>query len=68
MNNDILAGKWDQLKGTVQKKWGDLTDDEVNQINGDATKLSGILQERYGKTKEETEEEIEHWVRSGDVW
>ncbi len=64
MNSDIIQGKWKQLKGSVQHKWGDLTDDEVDQIEGDATKLSGLIQERYGRTKEQAEEEIEEWQNS----
>lgn len=63
MNKDILEGKWTQLKGSVQKEWGKLTDDEVNQIEGDAQKLSGLLQERYGKSLEEAEQAIEDWQK-----
>jgi uncharacterized protein YjbJ (UPF0337 family) len=32
MNTDVLQGKWTQLKGTVRKQWGKLTDDDVDQI------------------------------------
>lgn len=63
MNEDILKGKWEQLKGTVQKKWGELTNDEVNQIAGDSKKLSGLLQERYGHSKEDAEKEINEWMK-----
>jgi uncharacterized protein YjbJ (UPF0337 family) len=61
MNKDILKGNWKQLKGEVQKQWGKLTDDEVEQAEGDVTKLAGLLQEHYGKTKEEAHREIEGW-------
>ena len=63
MNSDIIKGKWEQLKGSVQKQWGELTDDEVDQIEGDATKLSGLLQERYGKSKDEAEREVDEWQK-----
>lgn len=63
MNRDMIEGKWKQLKGSVQKEWGDITDDEVDQIEGDANKLSGILQERYGKSKEEAENAIDEWQK-----
>ena len=56
MNKDILEGKWKQLKGEVQKKWGKLTNDDLDVIDGDREKFSGILQERYGKSKDEAEE------------
>ncbi len=63
MNKDILEGKWNQFKGSAQKKWGKLTDDDLDQIQGDRTKLAGKIQEAYGKTKEEVEEELKAWER-----
>lgn len=62
MNTDILKGKWEQLKGTVQKKWGELTNDEIEQIAGDSKKLTGLIQERYGRSKEDAEKEIKEWM------
>lgn len=55
MNKDIIEGKWEQLKGTLQKNWGKLTNDDLDIIKGDAKLLAGKLQERYGMTKEEAE-------------
>ena len=55
MNSDILKGKWNQIKGDVKKSFGKLTDDDMLMIEGDATKAAGILQERYGYTREEAE-------------
>ncbi|AHG63450.1 CsbD family protein [Advenella mimigardefordensis] len=64
MNKDIAAGKWEQIKGSVKQTWGDLTDDDVAQINGSAQKLAGILQEKYGRTKEEAERQVnDFWSR-----
>lgn len=59
MNKDIFAGKWEQLKGTVQKNWGKLTDDDLDVIKGDSKKLVGKLQERYGMSKEEAKKEVD---------
>lgn len=61
MNKDILEGKWEQVKGEVQKKWGKLTDDDLDVVQGDAKKLAGKLQEKYGMTKEEAEKEVEDY-------
>ena len=55
MNMDILKGKWNQVKGDLKKSFGKLTDDDMMVIEGDMTKASGILQERYGYTREEAE-------------
>ena len=63
MNWDIIQGKWDQLKGSVKQEWGELTDDEVTQINGDRDKLSGKLQERYGWAKADADEKMNDFMR-----
>jgi uncharacterized protein YjbJ (UPF0337 family) len=63
MNTDVLQGKWTQLKGTVRKQWGKLTDDDVDQIQGDAEILQGRIQERYGRTKEEAKQEVDKWLQ-----
>ncbi len=58
MNWDIIEGKWDQAKGAIKKKWGELTDDEITQMNGERDKIAGKLQEKYGWTKEQAEREL----------
>jgi uncharacterized protein YjbJ (UPF0337 family) len=62
MNSDILKGKWNQLKGSVRKQWGNLTDDDVDKIQGDAEQLLGRIQERYGRSREEAESEVDRWL------
>ena len=59
MNQDILAGKWKQMRGELKTWWGNLTDDDVERIGGQKDKLIGLLQERYGYTREQAEQEIE---------
>ena len=63
MNWDIIQGKWDQLKGSAKQQWGELTDDELNQINGDRDKLAGKLQERYGWAKTDVDEKMNDFFR-----
>lgn len=62
MNSDILSGKWKQIKGDVKAKWGKLTDDDVDRIEGNYEKFVGMIQERYGKSREESEKEVEHYL------
>lgn len=62
MNEDVLQGKWKQLKGEIKTMWGDLTDDEIDQIEGKRDKLVGKLQEKYGYTRQEAEDEIEDFI------
>lgn len=63
MNWDIVAGKWDQLKGSVKEKWGDLTDDELTEAAGERDKLAGKLQEKYGWTKQEAESQLDDFFK-----
>jgi uncharacterized protein YjbJ (UPF0337 family) len=61
MNWDQVAGNWKQFKGTVKEKWGKLTDDDLEVIQGKKDQLVGRLQERYGYTKEQAEKELNSW-------
>ena len=59
MATDILEGKWKQMKGDVKEWWGELTDDEIDQVGGKKDQLVGKLQEKYGWEKAKAENEIE---------
>ena len=63
MNTDILEGKWKQLRGEIRETWGELTDDEIEQIAGKRDKLAGTLQEKYGWSREEAERHIDDFLR-----
>lgn len=52
INEDTVKGKWKEVKGGIQKMWGKLTDDELDQAQGDLKSLSGIIQRRYGESKD----------------
>ena len=59
MNNDVLEGKWKQIRGHAKVWWGKLTDDDLQKVDGKSDKLIGLLQEKYGYTRQQAEEEIE---------
>ena len=61
MNEDIMKGKWMQVRGDAKKMWGKLTDDDLEQINGDKDKLIGILQERYGYNRQQAYQEYDRF-------
>ena len=67
MNKDILEGKWKQLRGKVQEEWGELTDDELDQIAGMRDQLVGKIQEKYGYTREEAERQVEDFLDDEDT-
>lgn len=58
INENLLRGKWNELKGEVQKLWGRLTDDELEQTKGDAKSLSGLVQQKYGLKEEEFRDKV----------
>ena len=56
-----LKGNWKQLKGSVKEKWNELTDDDIEAMEGRREKIIGKIQERYGETKysaEQIEQEL----------
>jgi len=63
VDENILKGKWRQLKGEVKSQWGKLTDDDVDRAEGDAEKLIGRVQERYGYQRDEAKREVDDFVR-----
>lgn len=52
MNRDQAEGKWEQVKGRARKAWGELTDDDFAKAEGSQEKLYGIIQEKFGDSKE----------------
>lgn len=63
MNTDTLEGKWKQLKGEIKRRWGKLTDDDLTQAEGSTEKLIGRLQERYGYSKEQAQQEVQEFIK-----
>lgn len=64
MNQDIIQGKWTQLKGSLHAQWGKLTDDDLARSDGNRQYLVGKLQERYGWQKDKAEQEIKSFEQS----
>jgi len=62
MNADILKGKWKEIKGQVKEKWGKLTDDDLITVEGKVEKLLGILQKKYGYSREKVEKEYSEFI------
>jgi uncharacterized protein YjbJ (UPF0337 family) len=59
-----IAGNWKQFSGEIRRKWGLLTDDDIEQIHGHREILMGKLQERYGYAQEDAQRKVEDWERS----
>jgi uncharacterized protein YjbJ (UPF0337 family) len=63
MNQDILEGKWKQLRGKAQQRWSQLTDSDLGRINSKRQELPGLLQAKYGFAKEKAEQEIDRFLK-----
>ncbi len=63
MNWDVIQGQWKQMKGSIKEKWGKLTDDDIDMINGKKDQLVGKLQQRYGWSRDQAEREADAWAR-----
>lgn len=53
-----LKGRWNEIKGKLKQKYGELTDDDLTFIEGKEEELFGRLQKKIGRTKEEIRNEI----------
>jgi len=62
MNWDQVEGKWKQMKGSVKEKFGKMTDDDLQMIEGNRDKFVGKLQERYGYAREEAQRRADEWA------
>jgi uncharacterized protein YjbJ (UPF0337 family) len=61
VNSDQLQGKWKQVKGAVKEKWGKLTDDDIDVIDGKSDQLVGKIQERYGIARDVAQKQVDEW-------
>jgi uncharacterized protein YjbJ (UPF0337 family) len=50
------------MKGDIRSRWGKLTDDDLSQIQGEAEKMIGKLQERYGYKRDQAERELNEFL------
>jgi len=66
LNEDTFEGKWKQAKGQVKQWWGELTDDDLLQVEGNRDKLVGKLQEKYGYTRQKADDEVNRRFKDYD--
>ncbi|MAQ37462.1 general stress protein CsbD [Thioclava sediminum] len=64
MNWDQIKGSWKEMKGKARENWGELTDDELEEAAGHREQMVGLIQKKYGKTKEDAEREVDTWSSS----
>lgn len=59
MNTQTLQGRWNELRGEIRKRWGELTEDEIEHFEGDVDGLVGHIQHRTGQSREAIERQLD---------
>jgi uncharacterized protein YjbJ (UPF0337 family) len=62
MNKDVLQGRWKEIRGRARGWWAELTDDDLNRVAGKWDVLVGLLQQKYGYTREKAIEDIDRRI------
>lgn len=63
MNWDKIAGNWKQYQGKIKEKWSFLTDEELDRIAGKRDQLVGMVEKKYGLTKDRVEQAVEDFLK-----
>ena len=58
MDKDMFKGKYKEISGEIKKKWGELTEDELQRTKGNMESLTGLLQQKFGVAKEKASQEL----------
>lgn len=58
-----LVGRWNEIKGRIKQRWGQLTDDDLAESQGRMDVLVGKIQQKYGGTREEIERQLGELLR-----
>ena len=63
-NWDRIARNWKQFRDEIKHKWGKLTDEDLNAINGRRKHFEGKIQERYGYAEDRVRKDIDDWLKT----
>ncbi|MCI0527940.1 MAG: hypothetical protein L0Y56_10940 [Nitrospira sp.] len=58
METNILKEQWQHMKVEIKKYWWRLSDSEIDQIDGEPTRLEKALHEKYGYTREQAGQKV----------
>jgi uncharacterized protein YjbJ (UPF0337 family) len=66
-NQDVLTGQWKQVRSQAKQTWGKLTDKDLDRITGRFEELVGLVQERYGYTRQQSESEVTRFIEKTEM-
>jgi uncharacterized protein YjbJ (UPF0337 family) len=61
-NEQQIKGQWEQFKGKCKRAWAELTDDDFLKAEGSVDKMRGIIQERFGDSKEAIQKKFDRFA------
>lgn len=67
MNQQTLKGHWNEIKGKITEKWGQISDNDLKQGEGSADQLVGVIQQKTGETREAINEYLDSLVDGGSI-
>lgn len=59
INKDVILGKWKEISGEAQKKWGEITENDLEKVKGNMTALVGLVEQKLGVSKEDAQKKVE---------
>jgi uncharacterized protein YjbJ (UPF0337 family) len=65
VNTQVLQGQWNQVRGQLKKKWGQLTDDDLKLTSGNLDQLVGKIQHKTGEGREAIEQFLDELTSQG---
>ena len=67
MNAQTLQGHWNDIKGQLKSKWGQLTDQDLEFAEGNVDQLVGNIQKRTGESREAIEKHLDSLIGKGSA-
>jgi uncharacterized protein YjbJ (UPF0337 family) len=65
MNQQTLEGNWNEIKGKLHERWGQLTNDDLQKARGNVDQLVGLIQRKTGEARERVEQYLNDLTSNG---
>ncbi len=65
VNQQTLQGNWNEIKGKLRSKWGQLTNDDVQNFDGNVERLVGLIQRKTGEARGSVEKYLDELTSNG---
>ncbi len=63
MDSNIIKGRVKEIRGKIKETWGDLTDNDLTRFKGKREELEGLIQVKYGYTRQRAVHEVRHFLK-----